>query len=104
MQNPGSKKDDGSRILHNEKLYNLHSFNIIRMIKSRRTKSVGHVALMEKIRNAHTILFRKPETKRSLKRHIGRWENNIKWILKKRCGRVRTGFMWLRIGTSGRIL
>jgi hypothetical protein len=25
----------------------------------------------------------------------------LKWILGKKCGRVRTGCIWLRIGTNG---
>jgi hypothetical protein len=28
----------------------------------------------------------------------------LKWILKKQCGRAWTGFIWLRIGTNGRLL
>jgi hypothetical protein len=32
------------------------SLNIIRAIKSRRMKWVGHIALMEEIRNAYKIL------------------------------------------------
>jgi hypothetical protein len=28
----------------------------------------------------------------------------LKWILKKYFGRVGTGLVWLRIGTSGRLL
>jgi hypothetical protein len=28
----------------------------------------------------------------------------LEWILKKQVGRVWTGFIWLRIGTSGGVL
>jgi len=28
----------------------------------------------------------------------------LEWILGKQCERVWTGFMWLRTGTSGRLL
>jgi hypothetical protein len=28
----------------------------------------------------------------------------LEWILRKRCGNVWTGFIWLRIGTSGGLL
>jgi hypothetical protein len=28
----------------------------------------------------------------------------FKWIVKREDGRVWTGFIWLRIGTSGRLL
>jgi hypothetical protein len=47
----GPKRDDVTgewRKLHNEELHNLYSSpNIIRMIKSRRMRSVGHVARMD---------------------------------------------------------
>jgi hypothetical protein len=49
----GPKRDEVTgdwRKLHNEELHNLFSSpNIIRMIKSRRMRSVGHVARMERI-------------------------------------------------------
>jgi hypothetical protein len=28
----------------------------------------------------------------------------LKWILEKECGRMRIGFIWLGMGTSGRLL
>jgi hypothetical protein len=46
----GSKRDEVAgewKILHNEELYGLHSSpNIIRVIKSRRMRRVGHVGRM----------------------------------------------------------
>jgi hypothetical protein len=69
------------------------------MIKSRRMRWTGHVALMGKKRNAYTILVKKPEVKRPLRiRSRGRVDN-IKMDLRD--GAVCTGFIWLRIGTSG---
>jgi hypothetical protein len=52
----GTKREEvmgGWRKLHNEELHNLYaSPNIsIRVIKSRRLRGTGHVALMEEIRN-----------------------------------------------------
>jgi hypothetical protein len=45
------------RKLHNEELHNLYSSsNTIRMIKSRRMRWGGHVAQLEKKRNAYRIL------------------------------------------------
>jgi hypothetical protein len=42
------------RKLHNEELHNLYSSpNIIRMIKSKRMRWVGHVARMGETRNAY---------------------------------------------------
>jgi hypothetical protein len=51
-------------------------------------------------RNAYRILVRKPEGKRPLGRPRRRWEDNIRIDLKV----VWTGFIWLRIGTSGGLL
>jgi hypothetical protein len=45
----GPKRDEGMgewRKLHNEELHNLYSSSIIRIIKSRRVRWVGHVARM----------------------------------------------------------
>jgi hypothetical protein len=66
----------------NEELRNLYfSPNIIRMIKSRRMKWVGHVARMEN-RNGYWILVGKPEGKRPLGRPGHRWEYDIKMVLR----------------------
>jgi hypothetical protein len=61
----GPKKDGvtgGWMKLHNEELHNLYSSpSIIRMIKSRRMRLVGHVAQMGEKRNAYNILVGKPK-------------------------------------------
>jgi hypothetical protein len=50
------------RKLHNEELHNLQSSpNIIRMIKSRRMRWVGHVACMGARLNAYRVLVGKAE-------------------------------------------
>jgi hypothetical protein len=57
------------RKMHNEELHNLYSSpSIIRMIKTRRMRWAGNVALMEKKRNAYRISVGKPEDKRPLRR------------------------------------
>jgi hypothetical protein len=57
----------GWRRVHDEKLHNLYaSPNIIRVIKSRRVIWAEHIANMGEMRNAYTILVRKPKGKRSL--------------------------------------
>jgi hypothetical protein len=61
----GPKEDDnigGWRKLHNEKLHNLYSLpNIIRLIKSRRMRWIGHVARMREKRNSYRVLVGMPE-------------------------------------------
>jgi hypothetical protein len=51
--------------------------NIIRVIKSRRTRWAGHVACMGEMRNAYNILVGKPERKIPLRRPRRRWEYYI---------------------------
>ena len=53
------------RKLHNEELNDLYSsLNIVRMIKLRRMRWVGHVAHMEERRGIYRVLVGKPEGKR----------------------------------------
>ena len=69
--------------LHNEELSDLYySRNIIRLIKSRRMRSVGHVARMGDRRGVYRVLVGKPEGRRPLERPRRRWENNIKMDLQ----------------------
>jgi hypothetical protein len=64
--------------LHNEELRDLYSSpSIIRIIKSRRMRWVGHVARMGEKRNAYTLLAEKPEGKRPLGSPRCRWVDNI---------------------------
>jgi hypothetical protein len=57
------------RKLHNEELRDLYSSpSIIRIIKSRKMRWVGHVARMGQKRNACRLLLGKPEGKRPLGR------------------------------------
>jgi hypothetical protein len=72
------------RKLHNEELHSLYSSpNIIRMIKSRRMRWVGHVERIRETRNAYRILVGKPEGKRPLGKPRSRWVNNIKIYLRE---------------------
>jgi hypothetical protein len=52
--------------------------SIIRIIKSRRMRWAGHVALMGEKRNAYKLLVGKPEGKRPLGRPRRRWVDNIR--------------------------
>jgi hypothetical protein len=76
---PHNPVTGGWRKLHNEELHILYSSpNIIRMIKSRRMRWVGHVAQMWEKRNAYRILVGMPEGKTPLGRPRCRWVINIK--------------------------
>jgi len=78
----GPKRDEVMgewRKLHNEELNDPYSSpNIILMIKSRRTRWVGHVACMGERRVEHGVLVGKPEGRSPLGRPRSRWEDNIK--------------------------
>jgi hypothetical protein len=77
----GPKGDEATgegRRLHNEELNGLYSSpNIIRVIRSRRMRWVGHVARMGEKRGAYRILVGRPEGRRPLGRPRRRWEDNI---------------------------
>jgi hypothetical protein len=83
----GLKRDEvtgGWRKLHNEELHNLYSSpSIIRMIKPRRVRWVGHVARMGEKRNAYRILAGESEGKRPLGRPRCRCVDNIKMDLRE---------------------
>jgi hypothetical protein len=79
----GPKRDEVTgewRKLYNKELHDLYSSpSIIRIIKSRRMRWVGHVARMGEKRNAYGLLVGKPEGKRSLGRHRRRWVEDGSW-------------------------
>jgi hypothetical protein len=61
------------------KLHNVYSSpSIIRIIKLRRMRWAGHVALMGDKRNMCRLLVGKPEGRRPLGRPRRRWIDNIK--------------------------
>jgi hypothetical protein len=57
--------------------------NIIRQIKSRRTRWAGHVARMGQDRNVYRDLIGKPEGKRPLERPRRRWEDRFRMDLRE---------------------
>jgi hypothetical protein len=68
----------GWRRLHNVQLHNLYaSSNLIRVIKWRRMRGVGHITLMGELRNSLKISVGKPEGKRPRGRPRRRWEDSI---------------------------
>jgi hypothetical protein len=81
------KRDEvtgGWRKLHNKELHGLYSSpSIVRVIKARRMRWVGHVARMGEVRCAYNILVGRPEGRRPLGRPRRRWEDNIKMDLRE---------------------
>jgi hypothetical protein len=75
----GPKRDEVMgewRKLHNEELYNLYSSpDIIRKIKSRQMRWVGHMVRMGEERKVYKVLVGKPEGRRPLGRPECRWED-----------------------------
>jgi hypothetical protein len=72
------------RKLHNGELQNLFSSpEVIRQIKSRRMRWVGHTARMVERRNVYRVLVGKPEGKRPLGSSRRRWEDGIKMDIRE---------------------
>ena len=89
----GPRRDEVTgewRKLHNEELNVLYcSPNIVRVIKSRRMRWVGHVARMGVEREVYRFLMGKPEGRRPLGRPRRRWVDNIRMDLQE----VGCGYM-----------
>ena len=83
------------RKLHIEEPNDLYcSPNIVRVIKWRRMRWAGHVALMGERRGVCSVLVVNPEGKRPLGRPRCRWEDNIKMDLQEvGCG----GIDWIEL-------
>jgi hypothetical protein len=84
----GPKRDEvtgGWRKLHNDELHGLYSSpSIVRVIKARRMRWAGYVALMGEVRGAHNILVGRPEGRRPLGRPRRRWEDNIRMDFREK--------------------
>jgi hypothetical protein len=100
------REEDGSwRKLHNDELHSLYSSpNIVRMIKSRRTRWAGHVARMGRGGLFREFWLGGPKAR-------DHWEDldvggriALSWALWWWVSMGRTGFSWLRIGTGGGFL
>jgi hypothetical protein len=81
----GPKTDEVTgewRRLHNEEFHDLYSSpSIIRIVKVRRMRWVGHLAWMRENRNAYRLLVGKPDWRRPLGRPRRRWLDNIRMDL-----------------------
>jgi hypothetical protein len=95
----GPKRDEVTgkwRKLHNEELHDLYpSPSIIRIIKSRRMRWVGHVTWMGEKRNVYRLLDEDED--------VGGWII-LGWILERWDRVLWTGLVWLRTGTGRELL
>ena len=101
----GPKRDGVTgewRKLHNEELNDLYSSpSIVRVIKSRRMRWVGHVARIEEGRGVHKVLVGKLRERAHWGDQDVDWRIIFRWIFRNWEGVVGTGWSWLRIGTVG---
>jgi hypothetical protein len=81
------------RRLHNEELNDLYSSpNIVRVIKSRRIRWVGHVARVGEERRVYRVLLGKPEERRPLGGPRRRWVDTVRMDVQE----VGCGYMdWI---------
>jgi hypothetical protein len=83
----GPKRDEVTgewRKSHNDELNNLHSSpKIVRVIKSRIMRWVGHVARMGEGRGVYRVLVGKPEGRKPLERTRRRWGHNIRMDVRE---------------------
>jgi len=86
------------RRLHNEELNDLYSSpNIVRVIKLRKMRWVGHVASIGEERRVYRVLVGKPERKRPLGRPRRRWVDDIRMDLEE----VVCGYMdWIGLAQN----
>jgi hypothetical protein len=71
---------------------------LYRVVKWKSRRFAGHVARKGEVRNSYNILIGKPEGNRPLKDLDIDGRLTLEWI------KLWTGFIWLRIGTSGGLL
>jgi hypothetical protein len=70
--------------LHNEELNYLNSSpNVVRVIKLKRMRRVGHVARTGERRGVYSVLVEKREGKRTLGRLRRRWKIILRWTFMK---------------------
>jgi hypothetical protein len=93
---PKREEDGSCRKVHNyEQHHSLSaSLNIVRVIKSRRMRWVGHVACMEEGRGVYGILVGRPKGKGPLVRPWHRWKDNIKMDFRE-IGIDGANWVWL---------
>jgi hypothetical protein len=98
---PKMEEDGSWRKLRNNELHNMYSSpNIVRVIKSGRMRWAGHVARMGRGEVFTGVWLGGPKAR-------DHWEDleeggriTLRWTLGRQGSMGRTGFSWLRIGSS----
>jgi hypothetical protein len=104
FETPRDEIIGGWRKMHNYEHHNLYySPNTIRMMKSRRMRWAGHVTNVAEKKNIYSILVRKLEGMTPVERSRHR-QVDTKMDLGETGGRTWTGFIQLRMETSGKLL
>jgi hypothetical protein len=95
----------GWRKQHNEELHDLcYSPNIIKMIKLRKMRWMGHVTQMGKGRTCIVYwLEGHREGDHKKYKDIDGWIK-LRWMLERKSGAAWTGLVWFTIGASGVLL
>ena len=89
------------RKLYHEELSDLYSSpKIVWVMKLRRVRWTGHVAIIGERRCVYRVLVGKPEGKRPLGRPRHRLEDTVKMDSQELGWGAWTGSIWLRIGTG----
>jgi hypothetical protein len=102
----GLKRDDVTGEwgkLQSGELHNLYSSpDIIRQIKSRRMRWVGHVARTGERRKVYKVLVGKPKGRKHLEDRVVDGRMELGWILRRVAGvgGMCSGFTWFRTGTG----
>jgi hypothetical protein len=79
---------EGWRRVHNGELHNLYALPIIQVIEMTRMRGAGHIEHMGEMRNACTILVRKPEGKNHLEDLGIDGRTVLEWTLEKQGGKL----------------
>jgi hypothetical protein len=87
-------------LLRSSMVFLLVAFNMI--VKSKKLGWAGYVTCMSEMRNAYKIEIGKSEMKKCFGKLRFKRKDHIKMDLKKQCGMLYTGLIWLRIRSTAR--